>query len=123
MPGQRLRGRPKAAEPTHVAFPSCFDIEPEVRDAFLAQLRQAHEKGPVVIVSPKAATPAGRQALVTALRSAGVDPAVTAVLGWATAQPKKPEPAALTPVPETTPPAADAAVAGPDTVELEAPAA
>ena len=50
MPGQRLRGRPKAAEPTHVAFPSCFDIEPEVRDAFLAQLRQLIDDPAIEII-------------------------------------------------------------------------
>jgi hypothetical protein len=85
MPGQRLRGRPKAATITSIPFPSCFEIEPETRDAFLVELREAHARGEAIqIVSPKAATPEGRRELTTSLRSAGVDPAITGTLGWAT---------------------------------------
>lgn len=72
--------------------PGLHKVAPHTIEATLAkpldEIRKAHGAGlSVTIVSPDARTMPGRKRIKTALRHAGLEPAIVSLLGWATTYP------------------------------------
>jgi hypothetical protein len=93
--------------------PGLHKVAPHTIEAALAkplsEIRKAHQAGlSVTIVSPDARTMPGRKKIKTALRHAGLEPAIVSLLGWATTYPgAEPQaaPLAIEPVAPVEPPA------------------
>jgi orotate phosphoribosyltransferase-like protein len=72
-------------------YPSSFDIDTAARARFVGSINTAAADGKdVVVVAPTVGSKDGRAKMLKALRDAGLDPQIAAVLGWATATDEAP---------------------------------
>jgi hypothetical protein len=115
MAATRRRG-PQPALKVSLRYPSSFDIDPAVRARFVGSIATAATSGKdVEVVAPTVGSKDGRAKMVKALRDAGLDPQIAAVLGWATATDEAPAEQAKAVAPASPP--APAPVVDPPTLD------
>lgn len=113
----RRRG-PQPALSVSLRYPSSFDIDPAARARFVDKIAAAATSGKdVVVVAPSVGSKDGRAKMVHALRDAGLDPQIAAVLGWATATDEAPASDEQAPAVAPASPAAPAPVVDPPTLD------